>query len=370
MKILFVTNYPSPYRVEFFNELGKYCDVTVIFEEDIYSQRERNVNWFNCNYSKFKAIFLKQCKFGNKFICFDVKDYVCDKSFDLVIITNYSTLTEMYAIYCMNRRKIKFAIEIDGGMPKSGKGIIEKLKTKLISSAQWWFSTSKLSDDYLITYGADKKNIFRYPFTSLNKSDVITEVISEDKKSELKKSLNIKEKKVIISVGQFIHRKGFDILLKSMKGIPREYGVYIVGGEPTEEYLKLKEELNLTNVHFEGFKTKEELKKYYMCADIFVLPTREDIWGLVINEAMANGLPIITTDKCVAGVELIKNNENGFIIPVEDEKELSDKIKVICIDEHLRHTMMVNNLKKINEFTVERMVEVHLEIFEEIMKSK
>lgn len=55
-----------------------------------------------------------------------------------------------------------------------------------------------------------------------------------------------------------------------------------------------------------------------MAADIFVHPTREDIWGLVVNEAMAKGLPVITTDRCVAGLELIKNESVGRIVPVEN----------------------------------------------------
>ena len=50
---------------------------------------------------------------------------------------------------------------------------------------------------------------------------------------------------------------------------------------------------------------------YYQAADMLVFPTREDIWGLVINEAMANGLPTVSTDKCVAALEMIKQGENG-----------------------------------------------------------
>lgn len=370
MKILFVTNYPSPYRVDFFNELGKKCDVTVAFEENIEAQKNRDSSWFNCNYKNFEPVFLKQTKLGKSFICFDVKKYVCDKKFDLVVITNYSTLTEMYAIYCMKRRNIDFGIEIDGGMAKSGKGLVEKLKSKLISSAKWWFSTSELSDEYLITYGANKENIFRYPFTSLKESDVLAELTSEAEKQQIKSALNISEEKVIITVGQFIPRKGFDILMKAMENLPKDYGVYIVGGKPTEEYLKLKEESNLTNVHFEGFKTKEELKKYYKAADLFVLPTREDIWGLVINEAMGFALPVITTDKCVAGVELIEEGENGFITPVEDTKVLSEKIDILMKNENLIKAMAEKNLKKVKKFTIEEMANVHYNIFVMILKNK
>ena len=54
-----------------------------------------------------------------------------------------------------------------------------------------------------------------------------------------------------------------------------------------------------------------------MASDLFVLPTREDIWGLVINEAMSFGLPIITTRKCIAGTELITDGENGYLLEAD-----------------------------------------------------
>lgn len=79
-------------------------------------------------------------------------------------------------------------------------------------------------------------------------------------------------------------------------------------------------ENNLTQIHFEGFKTKEELAMYFKAADIFVHPTREDIWGLVINESMAYGLPVITTNKCVAGMELITNKE--CLIDTDNSEQL------------------------------------------------
>ena len=63
-------------------------------------------------------------------------------------------------------------------------------------------------------------------------------------------------KKIAITVGQFIHRKGFDVLLNAWARCNKEYELYIIGAEPTKEYLDFKEKLHLDNVHFEGFKTK------------------------------------------------------------------------------------------------------------------
>ena len=116
----------------------------------------------------------------------------------------------------------------------------------------------------------------------------------------------------------------------------------------------------MTNVHFEGFKLKNELEKYYRAADLFVLPTREDIWGLVIQEAMACGLPVISTDKCAAALELIKHGENGYIIPCEDVCLLEEYIQVIISSENIARKFGAKSLEIIKSFTIEKMVEGHL----------
>lgn len=163
---------------------------------------------------------------------------------------------------------------------------------------------------------------------------------------------------VLLSVGQFIHRKGYDILLKA---IPEDVVVYFVGGEPTEEYLNLVKERGLTNVIFKSFKEKQELAYYFKSADVFVHPTREDIWGLVINEALVYGVPFITTDRCIAGIDFVSKSECGIIVKTENIEDLTDSINKIK-DIQLRQQMMVNGLSVALEYTFEKMAKKHLDI--------
>lgn len=100
-----------------------------------------------------------------------------------------------------------------------------------------------------------------------------------------------------------------------------------------------------------------------MAADLFVFPTREDIWGLVVNEALSYGLPVITTNKCLAGVELIEHGENGYIISTNNVKDLSKYINCFFSKETNRVRFVKNSLKIIEEYTIEKMVEKHLEDF-------
>ncbi|KAA0548462.1 glycosyltransferase family 4 protein [Bacillus sp. BGMRC 2118] len=370
IKVLFLANIPSPYRVAFFNELGEKCDLTVLFERKTSDERE--LTWYNNDFSNFRAVFLEGIKVNkNNALCFNVIRYLKKNLYDFIIVGGYATPTGTLAINYMKLKNIPFAINADGGIINKNERLYKKvIKKLLISSADFWLSTSKTTNNYFEYYGADLNKTHQYPFTTLKQIDLVKAPINKLAKNDLRKKLNIKEEKVILSVGQFIHRKGFDVLLNACSILPREYGIYIVGGEPPDEYVKLKKKLELNNVHFVGFKSKEDLKEYYMASDLFVLPTREDIWGLVINEAMAYGLPIITTEKCVAGLELVKDYENGFIIPVDDSSNLAKKITEIIEDDNLQEKMRNNSLIKIKKYTIENMAAETLIIFENLLEKR
>lgn len=174
-----------------------------------------------------------------------------------------------------------------------------------------------------------------------------------------KEKIGIHEKKMILSVGQFVYRKGFDILIRACKSLSPDVGVYIVGGKAILEYTELLNKLGIDNIYFIEFKTKIELIEYYRVADVFVLPTREDIWGLVINEAMAFGLPIVTTDKCGAGIEMVKNNRNGYIINSDAVEEL---VAAICQALDYSEQMVADSLNTAKAYTIENMASEHIKI--------
>lgn len=357
--VLFITNIPAPYRIDFYNELGKEVDLTVLFEAKGASDQGIRFNYNMETISNFKAVFLSEGNICEKKINWEIVRFLRKNKFNEIVVTSYSYYTEMIGLIYLKLHRIPYFMETDGGMIRKESGIKRRYKRFLISGAKGYFSPSKSSDDYLAFYGAKRDKIYRYPFTSLKKGDILPQLLTADEKRNYKNQLGIHETFMILGVGQFIHRKGWDVLLRATEKLDREIGVYIVGGEPTEEYLKIQKDYGLTNVHFEGFKTKEELKKFFMAADVFVLPTREDIWGLVINEAMAYGLPIITTDACVAGIQLVEDGENGYIVPREQVDELASKLNMLITNRKLLGCMRKSALAKIAEYTVENMAGSH-----------
>lgn len=361
MKVLFFTNIPSPYRVDFFNELGKHCDLTVLYERCDADDRE--ASWLNREGNlNFKAVFLKGRKIGaDTALCFSACKYWKDKSYDLRIVGDYASPTGMLSIAYMRLKGIPYGVEIDGGYVKEEKGYVRKIKKWFLSKCAFAFSPGKTSDLYLENYGVCADKISFYPFTSMKEEDIVKGASYFGHKEEHKAKLGMKEEKVLLSIGQMIPRKGFDVLLQAKKDVSPDIGLYIVGGTPPAEYLQYVEENSLQNVHFVDFKSKEELAVYYAAADLFVLPTREDIWGLVISEAMSYGLPVITTDKCVAGVELV-GQEGGAIVGVDRPDQIAAEINRLLNEEEAL-ACSKRNLIKIKEYTIENMAANHLQVF-------
>lgn len=377
LSVLFITNYPAPYRVDFFNLLGKQVDLTVSFCNTPEEQKHRDASWFNDGYENFKAVFLKKrIKISDKELHSGLKRLL-KNHFDFIIFCGYSSPTFMVAMERLKHRGVKYLFEADGGLIGQDSKITFDIKKHFISSADGWFSSGDETSKYLIHYGADKDKIYKYPFSSLFDSennryprDSYDNWLSARSaaRSAARAELNVSSSKVVLYVGQFVEGKGVDTLLSAAKNFNPGTVVYVVGGTPTDEYLKIVEENKLDNIVFVGFKAKEELSKYYEMADVVVMPTRHDVWGLVINESMSFGLPVVSSDMCVAGNELIHNGVNGYVVPVDDSDALADKVNLVLNGDSDK--MGYEAYLTIEEFTIENMCRRHMEAFEQLSKDK
>ncbi len=363
--IVFLTSGKTPYRTAFFKELSKYKNVCVLYELERSYEREWDVE--KNHTEALREIVLKSIKKNiNTALCPEVLKYL-KKDKKCVIVGGYSTPTGMLSIAWMKLIGKPYVLNADGGIIKKDKWLRKRIKKFFISGAAYWLSSGKKTTEYLEYYGADRTKIVEYPFASSVSCDILKNPIDKREKKNLRARLNMKEERIIISVGQFIPRKGFDILLKTEVLSDKRIGLYIIGGIPTEEYEKIKQDRGLDNVHFVGFKQKEELQAYYSAADMFVLPTREDIWGLVVNEAMAKGLPVITTDNCVAGMELVQNGLNGYIVQTENVSQLNEAIENCIFDDEKLERMSNQALKVISKYSIEMMVQKHLYLINDFM---
>ena len=362
-RILFITNYPAPYRVNFYDELSRYCDVTVLLSERVEEQTHWNPAWFIQGEGNFHLVQLggMRVKMGEETLCPEVISWL-KKPFDHIVVCGYSSPTEMLSLAYLKMRKIPFWMEVDGGLIRQDSRLKYLYKKLLVSCADRWISSGAATNRYLVHYGAKEDRIWCYPFTSLWQRDIYPDISTEKEKRQLREELGLSEEKIILSAARIDPGKGFDVLLKAATRLDEKTGVYIVGGEPDAQLRELLEERKLERVHFVSFCSKEELKKYYRAADVFVLPTRSDVWGLVINEAMSCGLPVVTTDHCVAGLELVEDGVNGYLVPVDDEDALAHRLNTVLRGD--LQAMGRASLKKIQPYTIENMAKVHSEILE------
>lgn len=359
MKVLFCANLPSPYRVDFFNELGKLCDLTVCYERK--SASDRDAKWLPNKAMTYKEVYLNlQPVSTDKSKGRALSQYIVKHQDEIIILTNYSSPACMLAIMTCRIRKIPFWIEYDGGLYKRDTIYKRLIKKILIGKAIGHLTTCEEHICYLQSLGININKIYKYPFTSITDKDLNEAVAMMTMgKEHYRRKLAMTEGKIIISVCQLIHRKGVDLLISAAK-MMSNIGIYIIGGDTNKEYLQQAE--GCANVHFVSFKTKDEIKEYYCAADMMVLLTREDVWGLVINEAMAFGLPVITTDHCMAGVEMIIRGDNGFIVPVETYKEAVEHICYFFGPDSDRGYMSKKCLETARKYTITQMANRHIEI--------
>mgnify|MGYP005749716469 FL=1 len=362
MRVLYITNIPSPYKVDYYNELGKTCELTVLFE--LADSSERSEEWKKYRFETFEGIILKGKRMSvDTAVCPEIVKYLKKGRYDVVVLSVLASPTALLAAHTLRRRKIPYYYEGDGGFAGQPSGIKAAMKHYVISAAEKCLSSSEEFDRYCITYGAKPGNILRYPFTSVKKADCLTEKLTEEEKRHWKQELGITEECAVISVGQFIPRKGMDLLLHCCKDLPENVGVYIVGGTPPEEYLSICEKYDLKQVHFLDFMPKDQLMKLFLAMDVFALFTREDIWGLVINEAMAAGLPVISTDRCIAALELIRNGEEGMIVENENLQQMREALLTLVRSPELREKMSDHAIRRIQGYTIENMAAEHSRIF-------
>lgn len=364
MKVLFITNLPSPYRVDFFNELGKYCELTVLYERS--SSAERDSKWVGGDAVNYNAVFLKGINVGvDKAFCPNIGRYLKKGLYDYIVICGIASPAEIMAITICRMRNIEYCLESDGSFKKDRTGFNGRLKAAVLrfltAKVKYYFSTGEFHDESLISDGVSADRLRRYPFTSIHERDILASPLSAEEKKQYKQIVGIDSDFMVLSVGQFIHRKGFDLLLESAAALPENISICIVGGKPTSEYQAIISKYNIKNVVFVDFMPKDILRNYYLAADIFVLPTREDIWGLVVNEAMALGLPVVTTSRCGAGLELVKGKETGYVVDSDDSCQITAALSKLITNADLRVKMSENALNLIHGYTIERMATNHIQ---------
>ncbi|PIR87907.1 MAG: hypothetical protein COU10_02010 [Candidatus Harrisonbacteria bacterium CG10_big_fil_rev_8_21_14_0_10_45_28] len=193
------------------------------------------------------------------------------------------------------------------------------------------------------------------------------------RKEEIRKKLNLPLKiPVILYVGKIYKGKGaFDLLRAFEKISATSEAALVFVGEGKEKILleNYVKEKNIKNAYFTGFKNQSELPGFYAVSDIFVFPSKIDSWGLVVNEAMASGLPVVSASFAGVSYDLIRQDYNGFVYKAGDAEELKIYIEKLAENPALRDKMGKNSLKIISSWNYDACVEGILKALKYVSKS-
>lgn len=329
MKTLFVFNHPAPYKVHVFNILSELTDIQVIFERR--SAKDRPESFYANNQYNFPLIFFDRGAFSNENTTTgELKAYIKKhhQEYDQIIMNGYSTIAEMKAIRYMIKHHIPYVLQINGGIIKKDNFIKRKLKRYFISHAAKWFSPCTEADKYLVFYGANQEKIHHYPYGNYFEREVIKKPVDELTKQELRKKWNLPNGKLFVNASQFIERKNNMQLITLFKD--REESLLLIGsGKEKEKYEKYIKDNNIKNIILMDFLKKNELFEVLQACDYFITLSAEDIFGHTTLEAMANGLPVISSDRVVSSKDIIRDGNNGYLVDIQNESQIIDAIEKV-----------------------------------------
>ncbi len=150
--------------------------------------------------------------------------------------------------------------------------------------------------------------------------------LAEMDKDAVRRKLGIgpTDRPIVMSCGYLIQRKRNDLIVAAIARMPEPERplLLVVGSGPLTDALQAQAMRQGVETHFAGFRQGSALAEYYFAADALVLASSDDPWGLVVNEAMSAGLPIVASDACGAALDLVQDGINGFVFATGQAESL------------------------------------------------
>jgi glycosyltransferase involved in cell wall biosynthesis len=243
----------------------------------------------------------------------------------------------------------KFVINNDGGFVVATQRPTQKLRWHLVGKrCLWAMAPGEIGRKYLSAWGFDSNNIYN----SYLSPDV--ELLAKFRDSpeaasirlSIRKSLKVFDDEcLVLCVSRLLDWKRIEDLVDAVSYLSSEaisrLHLVLIGDGPYKgplENLQSKRNLRfkwIPSIHY------DDVKNYYAASDFHILPSEGDIWGLVVNESLAMGKPVICTER-IGASELVKDGWNGFKVPIRSPHHLAHAIQQLIEDDTLRDSMSIN----------------------------
>jgi 1,2-diacylglycerol 3-alpha-glucosyltransferase len=366
-RVVILTEIISPYRIPLFNALAQRAniDLHVIFlSETDTSLRQWHVYKDEIRFS-FEVLPAFRWRLGkyNVLLNRGVSGALQAAAPDVVVCGGYNYLASWQTLRWARAREIPFLVWSESNLQdmRRGRAPVEFLKRKFLKQCSGFAVPGKSAFQYLESFGIESSSIFTAPNAVDNELYAQATAAVHADREKVRCELGLPER-YFLYVGRLVREKGvFDLLAAYARldaGPRAKIGLVFVGdGAARTSLMQQAAAISPGEIKFPGFAQREQLTAYYALADVFILPTHTDPWGLVVNEAMASGLPIIVTTVAGCAVDLVREGWNGFQVLPGDTAALAYAMRKIAVDPVLRATMTTNSSQLIAQYSPEAWAE-------------
>jgi glycosyltransferase involved in cell wall biosynthesis len=325
MRLAILTEIPAPYRIPLFNALAERVDFRALFlaREDPrrpFYESDRD-EW------RFDHRFLpgRGLRRGGRWLVLNRGVLSELRGFrpDAVGVGGWNQPAFWQAlVYCRLRRApLLVWVESTRRERRPGTAPVELAKRLIIRGASGFFVPGRAASEYVRSFGVPQERVAFAP-NAIDDSLFARAAVDRRGRKEC----------TFLYAGRLDPEKCVDVLVRAFEHVPGQLAVAGSGSE--EERLRA---LASDRVRFLGPLRRDELVDWYARADAFVLPSRSEPWGMVLNEAAAAALPIVATADVGAAHELIEDGTSGFRVPSGDSEALAHALRRLSDDEDFRH---------------------------------
>ena len=330
-KVVLITNIPNQYRIPLFNELHlqlekKGMQLHVIFGTGGYEKRKSIIDLSECMFQYqilSSGLFTRIEKKTGFLFYVGLITALRKLKANQIIVGGYSFAT-MKIWGCSFFKKTNYFIW-SGSIQRKRENTFRMLQRKfLIKRAKGCIAYGSLAKINFELLGAE-------PSAVIAIGNTVDTNFFERETARIKEHLPRTEKKYLTYVGYLTSRKNVRVLIdvvKDLSEIRKDFVLEIIGdGEERQALEEMVEALNLKeHILFHGFRQKEELPQFLARSNAFLFQTDFDIWGLVLNEAMAAGIPCLSSINAGATEDLIQDGITGFKVNFAESKKAAEKI--------------------------------------------
>ncbi|MDD5369027.1 MAG: glycosyltransferase [Anaerolineaceae bacterium] len=376
MRSVFVTNFCSHYRIKTFESLSKTLNTEFYFYSggnEWYWQKQHGVNT-----GQFKYHYLPSFQIGKTKILLSLIPALINNHYDVYIkcVNGKFALLATFLVARLTRKPFILWLGIWMRLQTPLHRLIFPLTRWVYNHADAVVVYGEHVKRYLLTEGVPAERIF--VTTHAVDNDLYNQPVPLEKKASLRQKLVIPEdQKIVLFLGRLETIKGLPYLLEAFALLDRKDTCLVIAGEGSERGPLEQQATRLgigDRVRFSGYVNNAAALLFYACSSVFVLPSittpqGKETWGLVVNEAFNQGLPVIATDAVGAAAGgLVEDGVNGFIVPERDSRALAGALQKLLDDPDLRQRMGANARQKIAHWDNEHMVAGFARAVEYVLK--